>query len=200
MDETSFQALELDLHSTTFRRDQWHVSRAMTVQGNREAVMPSTIARTQPQSLNAVLFVGRGSSASALAVSSRLHKKRQGIFYVHPSQAEGTLFHLKAALCWAVLKTQGDSSALVGELTHRLLAGAVQFCAAACPLPGQARYSVSRRAEGETSAGTSALIFHLLSGFRWCLWASPRPIRASSRVSSCLVSAQTLKRALQPTS
>lgn len=121
MDETSFQVLELDLHSTTFKRDQWRVCRAMTVQGNREAIISPTIAHTQPQSLKTVLFVGRESSASALAVSSRLHKKCHGIFYLRPSEAEGTLFHLKAALCWAVLQAWGDSSPVAGVLTHRLL-------------------------------------------------------------------------------
>lgn len=110
MDETSFQVLELNLHSTTFKRDQWCVCRAMTVQGNREAIMSPTIAHTQPQSLKTVLFVGRDISASALAVSSKLHKKCHGIFYLCPSSAEGTLFGLKAALCWAVLQAWAGSS------------------------------------------------------------------------------------------
>lgn len=126
MDETSFRVLELDLHSTTFKRDQWRVCRAMTVQGNREAIMSPTIAHTQPQSLKTVLFCWQ-SSASALAVSSRLHKKCHGIFYLRPSEAEGTLFHLKAALCWAVPRAWGDPSPVAGVLTRRLLAGAVQF-------------------------------------------------------------------------
>lgn len=127
MVETSFQVLGLNLHSTTFRRDQWCVCRAVTVQGNREAIMSPTIAHTQPQSLKTVLFVGREISAFSTGSLLQASQEMPWDLLSVPQLGRRYFVWFEGCSVLGCPSSLGSLKLCSAELTRGLLAGALQL-------------------------------------------------------------------------